>query len=183
MSYLDKFKETMEAVSFGNGESYGQNMDGLVGTFLRVRKEDCAVYFIGNGGSAGIAVHMTADFLKNGRMRAVSLYNTSTLTCLANDYGYEQVFSRQINMLARRGDLLVAISSSGESANILEAAKAARERGCVIVTLTGFRPDNSLRRTGDRNIYVPSGEYGIVESIHNLILQQAVDEILAHDRQ
>lgn len=149
----------------------------------QVRAERRQLFFVGNGGSAGIAVHMTADFLKNGRMRAVNLYGPATLTCLGNDYGYEYVFSKQLELLADRGDMLVAISSSGNSPNILRAAETVRAAGGMIVTFTGFRPDNRLRTMGDRNLYVPSMAYGIVESIHNQILQQVVDEIMALDAQ
>lgn len=141
------------------------------------------IFFIGNGGSAGIAVHMTADFLKNGRMRAIDMYGAATLTCLGNDYGYEYVFSKQLELLADPGDILVAISSSGNSPNILRAAEAVRAVGGFIVTFTGFAADNRLRTLGDRNLYVPCREYGIVESIHNQILQQVVDEIMALDAQ
>lgn len=152
--------------------------------FLReVRARKKKLFFVGNGGSAGIAVHMTADFLKNGRMRAVDLYGAATLTCLGNDYGYEYVFSKQIELLADAGDVLIAISSSGNSPNILRAADATREAGGTVITFTGFAVDNCLRATGDRNLYVPSMEYGIVESIHNMILQQTIDAIMALDAQ
>ena len=141
------------------------------------------LFFIGNGGSAGIAVHMTADFLKNGRMRTVDMYGAATITCLGNDYGYEYIFSKQLELLADEGDVLIAISSSGNSPNILLAADVMKKCGGTVVTLTGFREDNKLRQKGDYNLYVPSMEYGIVESIHNRILQQVVDEMMAQDRQ
>lgn len=149
----------------------------------QVRADRRQLFFIGNGGSAGIAVHMTADFLKNGRMRTIDLYAPTTLTCLGNDYGYEYVFSKQLEILAARGDVLVAISSSGNSPNILRAAETVRATGGVVITFTGFKEDNLLRVMGDRNLYVPSMAYGIVESIHNQILQQVVDEIMALDAQ
>lgn len=149
----------------------------------QVRADRRQLFFIGNGGSAGIAVHMTADFLKNGRMRTIDLYAPTTLTCLGNDYGYEYVFSKQLEILANPGDVLVAISSSGNSPNILRAAETIQAVGGTVVTFTGFKSDNRLRAMGDRNLYVPSMEYGIVESIHNQILQQIVDEIMAFDAQ
>ena len=152
--------------------------------FLRkARAAKKKVFFIGNGGSAGIAVHMTADFLKNGRMRTVDMYGAATITCLGNDYGYEYIFSKQLEILADEGDVLIAISSSGNSPNILLAADVMKKCGGTVVTLTGFREDNKLRQKGDYNLYVPSMEYGIVESIHNRILQQVVDEMMAQDRQ
>ena len=177
MMYLDKLQSALAAVSFGNDAGYAENIKSLAELFASVRGAKGCAFFIGNGGSAGIAMHMTADFLKNGQMRTHGMYDPATLTCLANDFGYEYCFSRQIEWLANAGDILVAISSSGESANILNAAQTARAKNCRIVTLTGFRQTNSLRRMGDVNIYVPCDEYGIIESIHNLILQQIVDEI------
>lgn len=157
--------------------------EDLAHLMRQIRAAKKKLFFIGNGGSAGIAVHMTADFLKNGRMRAIDMYGAATLTCLGNDYGYEYVFSKQLELLADSGDVLVAISSSGNSPNILRAAEAVRAIGGFIVTFTGFAADNRLRKLGDRNLYVPCGEYGIVESIHNQILQQVVDEIMALDAQ
>ena len=157
--------------------------EDLAHLMRQIRAAKKKLFFIGNGGSAGIAVHMTADFLKNGRMRASDMYGAATLTCLGNDYGYEYVFSKQLELLADPGDMLVAISSSGNSPNILRAAEAVRAIGGFIVTFTGFAADNRLRKLGDRNLYVPCGEYGIVESIHNQILQQVVDEIMALDVQ
>ena len=181
-TYRAELNVAMEQISFGNGATYEQNMATLTELFLLVRREKGSVYFIGNGGSAGIATHMTADFLKNGQMRAISLYDVPTITCLANDFGYAEVFCRQLEWLAESGDLLVAISSSGESANILNAVRTAKTKNCHVVTLTGFNAENTLRATGEINIHVPSAEYGIVESIHNMILQQVVDEILRRDK-
>ena len=82
--------------------------------------------FVGNGGSAGIASHLAIDFSKNGGMRAMAFNDPSALTCLGNDLGYENVFAKQIEFHGRAGDLLIAISSSGRSPNILNAVKAAR---------------------------------------------------------
>lgn len=124
------------------------------------------IMFIGNGGSAGIASHLAIDYTKNGGMRSTAYNDGAALTCLANDLGYEQVFSKQLEMHARSGDLLIAISSSGGSQNILNGVSAARDAGCSVITLSGFSEDNPLRKTGDVNLYVPSGEYGFVEISH-----------------
>ena len=160
---------------------YAEGIQALLDVFTDIKRQDKRVYFVGNGGSAAIASHMTADFMKNGGMRTCSLYDSSVLTCLGNDLGYENVFSKQLGMLADAGDLLVAISSSGKSPNILNAIKAAKERKAQVVTFTGFGPDNPARASGDWNVYVPCDGYGIVESIHNLMLQQIVDLILERD--
>src|SRR5271156_2379328 len=107
------------------------------------------IIFIGNGGSAGIASHLAIDFSKNGGLRAMAFNDPAALTCLGNDLGYEQVFAKQLELHLRSGDLLVAISSSGRSPNILNAVAVARSGGCRVATLSGFSADNELRRAGD----------------------------------
>lgn len=146
-------------------------------TFIEGRKNGNRLFIAGNGGSAAIAIHMTADFMKNGGVRAVSLYDDAVLTCLGNDYGYEHVFDKQLEMLAQRGDILIAISSSGRSKNIVNAIGMARTIGMTVLTFTGFDEDNTVRGMGNINVYVPSHKYGLVESIHNLLLQEIVDAI------
>lgn len=136
------------------------------------------MFFVGNGGSAAIASHNTADFMKNGGMRTVSLQDASVITCLGNDLGYDNVYSRQLQALVRKGDLLVAISSSGKSPNIVKAVDTAKSAGIRVVTFTGFKADNPVRSKGDANVWVSSDKYGIVESAHQAILQQIVDTML-----
>ncbi len=131
--------------------------------------------FIGNGGSSTIASHMAEDFSKAANIRAIAFNDPAFLTCLGNDLGFDQVFAKQIELFAKAGDLLVAISSSGNSQNILNAVLAARDRGCSVVTLSGFGPDNSLRGQGDYNIYVPNSEYGFVEITHSAICHAILD--------
>jgi D-sedoheptulose 7-phosphate isomerase len=133
------------------------------------------IIFVGNGGSAGIASHLAIDFSKNGGMRALAFNDPAALTCLGNDLGYENVFSKQIDFHSRPGDLLIAISSSGRSPNILGAVKKARERNCQIVTYSGFTEDNDLRKTGDVNFYVRSREYGFVEVAHLALCHAVLD--------
>ncbi len=177
-----KLVKTLDSIRIDIGSDNSVSLSEVKRIFGGKRKEGNEVFFIGNGGSAGIAVHMTADFLKNGKMRTHSMFDPATITCLANDYGYEHVFSKQLEIVANPGDLLVAISSSGNSPNIINAAEMAKKMGCQVITFTGFKPDNKLRQMGDINVYVPCMEYGIVESIHNMILQQIVDEIMEKDK-
>jgi D-sedoheptulose 7-phosphate isomerase len=133
------------------------------------------LFFIGNGGSAGISSHLATDFSKNGGMRSSSLTDGSVLTCLGNDYGYEHVFEKQLEWHARPGDLLIAISSSGRSKNILNGVRAARERDCTVYTLSGFTPDNPLRSMGHLNFYLDNKEYGFVEVGHLALLHSVLD--------
>jgi D-sedoheptulose 7-phosphate isomerase len=129
------------------------------------------VIFIGNGGSAAIASHMSVDYSKNKGIRAVAFNDAPMLTCLSNDFGYDQVFAKQIEWFAKKEDVAVIISSSGKSKNILEAVRAARECELdYVVTLSGMNPHNSLRTKGDLNFYVPCLDYGLVEIAHLSLL-------------
>lgn len=132
--------------------------------------------FIGNGGSAGIASHQAVDYWKNGGVEAMAFNDASLLTCIGNDYGYDRVFAEPIHRFAKAGDLLVAISSSGKSPNILRGVEAAYERGCGVLTLSGFGDTNPLRRLGELNFYVPSSSYGIVEVMHLSLLHAMLDD-------
>ena len=133
------------------------------------------IMFIGNGGSAGIASHMAIDYTKNGNIRSIAFNDGAALTCLGNDLGYDQVFAKQIEMHGRKGDLLVAISSSGKSENILNAVTQARNIGCNVLTLSGFKPDNPLRTMGDYNLFVDNHEYGFVEITHLALCHAILD--------
>jgi D-sedoheptulose 7-phosphate isomerase len=135
------------------------------------------IIFFGNGGSSAIASHMATDYSKNGDVRAMALNDSSMLTCLGNDLGYDRVFAKQLELYARADDLVIAISSSGRSANILNAVKAARAARCAVVTLSGFTADNPLRRLGDINFYVASDRYGFVEIGHLTICHAILDFI------
>ncbi len=134
--------------------------------------------FIGNGGSAGIASHQAVDYWKNGKIKAIAFNDASLLSCISNDYGYHRVFAEPIKQFADPGDILIAISSSGRSRNILEAVEAARDSKCAVVTLSGFDQTNPLRSKGNINFYVPSYSYGHVEVSHLCILHAMLDEIM-----
>jgi D-sedoheptulose 7-phosphate isomerase len=102
------------------------------------------------------------------------------LTCISNDYGYEHVFEKPIEMFAKREDIVFAISSSGESKNIVRGVNAARLKECSVITLSGFKDDNILSTLGDINFYVPSRKYGLVEVIHHSICHCILDTIVSY---
>ena len=183
--YIKELIQTLENVRIylinDKAISYEAGMQVLVECFTRHKKAGTQIFFIGNGGSSAIASHMTADFMKNGGMRTCSLYDYAVTTCMGNDYGYESVFSRPLEFLGQESDLLVAVSSSGNSQNIVNAVQTANAKRMETITFTGFRADNKVKRLGMINVYVPSEKYGFVESIHNLMLQQVVDLIVARD--
>lgn len=178
-SYFDELGRALTAVRVSDDE--GRPLDikagfeWLADTAHATHKAGNKVVLIGNGGSAAIASHHAIEFLKNGGIRAMSLNDPAALTCLSNDLGYTNVFSEQLKMQGLPGDLLIAISSSGQSVNILKAAEVARTKGMKIVTFSGFQPDNLLRGRGDVNFYVNSNQYGFVEVAHHALIQAILD--------
>lgn len=170
---FDKLMQAMNLIRYDGG-----GFDEVDKIAWGVKGAGNTVFFIGNGGSAAICSHMATDWMKNGGFRAQAFNDGATVTCLANDYGYERVFQTQINRFGRRGDLLFAISSSGQSTNILKGAQAATDIGMDVVTLSGFNPDNPLRIKGRINFYVPSDRYGIVEIVHLAICHHILDTLM-----
>ncbi len=147
----------------------------IINTLTALKAKNRKIILIGNGGSASIASHIATDFLKNANTAAITINDTSLITCLSNDLGYEYVFERPIGLLAQEADVLFSISSSGKSKNILNATVKARQKGCFIVTCSGFLKDNPLRKMGDFNFYFPSNSYGFIEITHLAILHSIVD--------
>lgn len=137
------------------------------------------VIFIGNGGSNSICSHMMEDFIKVGRKPAIAFTDPALITCFANDYGYPEAIREWLRVIHQPGDLLYAISSSGESANILQAARYIKEQGDKVITLTGFQPENSLSQIGDLNFRVPVKSYGIVECFHQTLIHMVLDIMVA----
>jgi len=135
------------------------------------------VILIGNGGSAAITSHVMTDFIRTLRTPAVTLTDESLLTCMSNDYGYGAVYEKSIEVSGRAGDVLIAISSSGKSENILRGVAAARKNQMGIITLSGFAQENPLRKMGNVNFYVPCSEYGHVEIVHLSICHHLVDQL------
>ncbi len=135
-------------------------------------------FFVGNGASATMASHLALDCAKNAGLRALAFNDPASLTALGNDLGYDQTFAAPLRWHGRVGDVLVAISSSGKSPNILAAIAAARECEMSIVTLTGLRPDNPARRIGDVNFFVPGRTYGVVECAHQILLHCWLDAFM-----
>ena len=149
----------------------------LVAMLKDLRSAGGRLYLVGNGGSAGVAGHAVTDFLNVGKLRATTLHDPSLLTCMANDYGYEVAFARILATMASPGDVLIAISSSGQSANIRNAAAEMRRLGGRTVTLSGFKRDNPLRGLGDVNAWLDSTDYGMVEIGHQFVLHNIADRI------
>lgn len=186
MHYFDRYRETLSArlAAVSATARDGQEI-GAAGGFARwlalTRNAHAAGrghYFIGNGASATMASHLALDCAKNAGLRALAFNDSASLTALGNDLGYEQTFAAPLRWHGLPGDVLIAISSSGRSPNILAAIAAARERGMHVVTLTGLQADNPARRLGDVNFFVPGRTYGVVECLHQVLLHCWLDDYM-----
>lgn len=168
-------QETLVTDAAGTALTLEQGMQQAVDLLVRASDAGGTLFLIGNGGSAGTASHLAADFWKLAGMRAMAFNDPSLLTCLGNDLGFERVFDAPLRMFARPGDVVIAISCSGRSPNVVEAVGAARELGCEVVGFSGFDRDNPLRGMGALNFYVPSPRYGPVEVAHLALVHAVLD--------
>ena len=134
---------------------------------------------VGNGGSAALVSHAQNDLCASVGVRALVFNEAPLLTAIANDFGYSTAFKRLTELWADAGDLLIAVSSSGKSENILQAVQVAAQRGCQVLTFSGFQPANPLRLLGDLNFYVASDVYGLVETAHMTLLHALTDLAVA----
>ena len=137
------------------------------------------VLIFGNGGSAAISSHFSVDLTKNASIRCVNCNESDLITCFANDYGYERWVEKAVDFYGDEGDLLIVISSSGSSKNMLNGVKAARNGNFnAVVTFTGFADENPLRQLGDINLWADSKAYNFIENIHQVWLLAIVDLII-----
>ena len=135
----------------------------------------------GNGGSAAIASHFSVDLTKNAGIRCVNFNESDLITCFSNDYGYERWVEKAIDFYGDLGDVLMVISSSGQSKNMINACEAAKNnKFSAIITLSGFDSDNLLRSKGDINLWIDSKAYNFVENIHQFWLLAIVDLIIGN---
>jgi len=135
------------------------------------------VIFAGNGGSAAMASHCSVDLTKSAGIRAINFNEADLITCLGNDYGYGKWVEKAVEFYADKGDVLVLISSSGRSPNMINAAEKAKQIDNEVITFSGFDADNPLRSLGNINLWVDSHIYNVVEMTHHIWLVMIVDMI------
>lgn len=182
--------EYIERLKAELGKIDPREVEGLAALLYRAWLEGRFVFLVGNGGSACTCSHLAEDLGKNcvrpedvntggRRLKILSLTdNVGWITALANDYAYDQVFVQQLMHYAQPGDLLVAISGSGNSPNVLAAVQWANEHGLVTFGITGY-DGGKLRRLAQQGIHVPLADMGMVESIHACLGHWVVDDLLA----
>ena len=136
------------------------------------------VYIAGNGGSASTASHISTDLTKNAKVKAMTFNDANLITCFSNDYGYENWLSAAVRYYVKPKDLVILLSVSGESKNLLNAANLCNKEKIKFVTITGAKKDNSLSKKGNINYWINSKAYNIVETVQMLILVSIIDKII-----
>ena len=170
MEEAGQFQAIVEKAEFtdhdGNALSYERGVQQNLEMLENLRDRGGNLFLVGNGGSAGVVSHILTDYINVNKLNARTLHESSLLSCMSNDYGYENSFSEPLSTLAREKDLLIAVSSSGRSPNIHNAVKSVQKAGGEAITLSGFGHDNPLRSMGGLNIWLDSNSYGLVEIGH-----------------
>jgi len=145
---------------------------------ISLRARDGALWWVGNGGSAAICSHLAQDVMGKLDIRSIAISDAAMLTCSANDFGYASVYSYPLEKMAREGDMVIMISSSGKSDNIIQVSELAHSKGLNTVCLSGFSADNRLfSEYTDVAFYLPSDSYGMVEVGHELLLHCLIETL------
>ena len=149
-------------------------------SIIRIHKLHGTVYIVGNGGSASIASHVAVDFLKSLGIKAMTFNESSLITCYANDYGYENWVKEVIKVHCTKGDILISISSSGESLNIVNGIEEAKKKNIFCISLTGFKKNNHVSKISDISFWVDSENYNVVETLHLVALLNLIERFRAN---
>lgn len=155
-----------------------ENLIILKDMIIQVKKRKGKVILIGNGGSSAIASHVSVDLNKAVGIKSLNFNEYDLITCLANDYGYENWTSKALEYHLEKNDLTIIISSSGNSPNLINAAKFVKSKKNKLVTLTGFSKNNKLSKYSSLSLWVDSKAYNIVENTHQLWLTLVCDMII-----
>ncbi len=181
MHYFEEVYQGLQntKVSHKNQEiSWEEGVSQWVSLAKESKDKGGLLFFCGNGASATMAEHMSHDWFQNAQVNTTTCAETSHITAISNDLAYDQVFAYRIKRILSEKDILVTISSSGNSPNVVEAIKAGKEKGATAITLSGKSKENKSFAMGDLNFYVPLDTYGLVESAHAVLVHYALDAFL-----
>ena len=145
---------------------------------LKTSESEGKLMFAGNGASASVANHASLDFTKQAKIKSINFNESALITAFANDYGYENWIQKAVEYYGDNKDTLILISSSGQSPNVVNAAKYAIDNSINVITFTGFEPNNPLLMSGNINFWLNSKSYNIIEGIHQLWLMSICDLII-----
>ena len=173
--YFDDFKKLINS----NADEIKKKLSNLKKIVVSTKKSGKKILIFGNGGSAAIASHFSVDLTKNAKIRCTNYNESNLITCFSNDFGYEHWVEMAINYFGDKGDVLIIISSSGKSKNMINACVAARKKKfSKIITLTGHSVDNPVKKLGGINLWVNTKAYNYIENIHQFWLLSLVDLVI-----
>jgi len=179
LKFLDKYFKDFKNLVDSNNNEIIKKLINLKKILINARKNKKKIIIFGNGGSASIASHFSVDLTKNAKIRCVNCNEADLITCFSNDYGYEHWIEMAINYFGDKNDVLIVISSSGKSKNIINACTAAKKKKfSKIITLTGHSIKNPIKKLGNINLWVNSKAYNKIENIHQFWLLSLVDLII-----
>ncbi len=173
--YKNYFRIFKNVISFSE-----ENLEKIIKIeklILKVKKEKKKILIFGNGGSAAIASHFSIDCNNKLKIKCLNFNEASILTCFSNDYGYENWVKKALEQFSEKGDLVILISSSGESKNMTSASRYTKNKKIKTITLTGFNKKNTLSKSGNINIWINSKIYNFVENSHQVFLLSIIDSI------
>jgi D-sedoheptulose 7-phosphate isomerase len=173
---FNKYFSTISEELFSDN-SLINNLQNLKEKILDCKKKKKKIIIFGNGGSAAIASHFALDLTNVAKIRCINFSDPSLITCFSNDYGFDNWIYKALDLYADPGDLLILISSSGMSKNMINAVKKSKIRFSSVITFTGFGRNNNLKKIGDLSFFVDSFVYNIVENIHQIWLLSIVDSL------
>mgnify|MGYP000421537414 CR=1 FL=1 len=177
-TYFDFYNDKFSKLTYIDKKTKKKFIRAL-NLFLNLKKKKKKILIFGNGGSAAMASHFSVDMTKIGQIRTVNFNESDLITCFANDYGFEQWVEKAVEFYGDEDDVFIAISSSGNSMNMLNGCEAAkRKKFASVITLSGFDSDNPLRHLGDINFWVDSRAYNIVEMTHQIWLLTIIDMLI-----
>ena len=177
--FLDKYFDDFKKLININSDEIKTKLIKLKKIFIITKKNKKKILIFGNGGSAAIASHFSIDLTKNAKIRCTNYNESDLITCFSNDYGYERWVEMAIKYYGNKGDVLIVISSSGKSKNIINGCIAAKKKKFLkIITLTGHSINNPVKKLGDINLWVNSKAYNYIENIHQFWLLSLVDLVI-----
>ena len=172
-NYFKKLNLLFNDINFDDVENISKEI-------LNCKKKGNSVFIFGNGGSASIASHVSTDLNKICKVKSKNFNEANHITCFANDFGYERWVVETLKIYLKKNDLVILISSKGNSKNMINAAKFCNKKGVKLITLTGFDKKNklkSLNKSKKLNVWINSKTYNFVENLHQIILLAAIDKI------
>ena len=182
MKAADYFSQYFETISQCIESIDSDQLEQAAAMVWAAHQSGKKIILVGNGGSAAMASHVAVDFTKAAGIRAINFNEADLITCFANDYGYEHWVAKALDAYADLGDLVILISSSGKSPNIVKGAEKAKNIGVSVITVSGFLSGNPLRKLGDLNLWADSSDYNIVEMTHHIWLVAIVDFLIETKR-